>query len=1099
MSVYYSKTAERFHRFVAAGIIISLLATVIPASVFAEGEPLPEDPTPVTQEETSTSTDETTTGGTASSTVSGTDGTNASTTNDGTDGESGVDNNSTTTATSTPPQGEEGQEGTAGATPDDEVTPVEIVSDGLLGDSDGPEEVDTTGDVRRSGTNTLIETGIATAQGELMTDANSNDIRSEIETLASDYDTYTFTATGTNDARVSNDGLARSTSGDNYAQGRNSAKIRTGDAVAVFNIANVINTNVINSDGFVYLANKILEDGQSLDLTNTFFPDAAELETLSNTCSLLSCVAEDVIYNVSQMNHATITNNALIEAVTGYNETVGDRLLSSEITTGDAYAAANVMNVVNSNIIDSNYRLMTYNAIGDLDGDLVLPTGAMFDKFFSRPNGTNQVESAEDVHVNVQNINNATVDTDVDAYAETGNNDAVIDFDAVITTGRAESESNILNKINENTYGGDSMYILIRIHGYWDGEVVGLPEGLTWEWTPEGIIIYNEDAEIAPSAFLGYDQDSYSAHFENNNSVVLQNDITINAITGENRAAGLTGSIKTGNAYASANVMNIANTNIIGTNWAMAIINILGDFEGNISFAKTDITLGGSVSALSPLAPGGTLTYTYVVSNHSNSTATNIVLDQVLENARTSGGQTTQSVTVGTLAPGASKQVTLSAIVNSNIPYGTTTVNAYASVSGDQGDINNADNLLMLSKIATRVAPNVPGQGSGTTTNPGGGTGTTTNPGGNTGTTTNPGGGNGTPTPPAYSQANYYAQGTYNTGSGGGGGGGGSSASKKKKVEREVKDVDPNKAPLLTIKKIAIGIDEGEIVTAGQSVDYKITVSNAGGNAYDAQVFDVLTNPIGSVMNEQSWDLGTILPGEEIVLTYTTEYNPSTPSGKYTNTASVVAYLKDGMKELKQESLKAKNAENTIEIKGLDLAVGNVAVLAYFPGANGLVSALVTWETSKPSLSQIFYGLTQTLSPYNPIAVNFGYQSASFKFPTAKPKHMMIITGLQPGRTHSYRIHAQSDKYLATSREYSFTVPAAVQTLTLAVPTSGAPMVAGAAATAPAYVAPKPAYVPPKPAPAPVVAAPAPLPQPAATGVGGFVNKVKNKLFNFLP
>ncbi len=1111
------------HRFMAVLIIVSILLSLIPVSVFAED--VPEGTGGQTQasstdngagggtqatsspQTSASSTDQTASttatstpqdGGTASSTDDGTQGGDGDGA-DGTDGAGGTENGqtATTTATSTasttPSQGDEGDtgtdgldgseggEGTAGATPDDEVTPVTVISDELLGDTDTPEEEENTGDVFKTGqTNTYIETGIATAQGELSTDANSNDVRSELEDVnQSDYDTYTFTATGTNDAVVTNDGLARATSGDNLAQGNTTAKIHTGDAVAAFNIANVVNSNVINSDGFIYLANRILEDGESLNLTDTFFPDVALEEAMSDTCSLLSCTSEDVIYNVSQMNHATITNSALVEAETGYNDADGG--LGVEIVTGDAYAAANVLNVVNSNIIDSNYRLLTYNAIGDLDGDLVLPTGELFDTFFSRPNGTNQVERPEDVHVNADNLNDADVDNQLEAYAQTGNNDSTTDFDSSIVTGEGESESNVLNKINENTYGGDSLYLLIRIHGYWNGEVVGLPEGLTWDWTPDGIIIYNVDAEIAPSAFLGYDQDSYTANFTNNNTVALENNITLNAVSGENDIDGLVGSIRTGDAFASANVMNIANTNVIGTNWTMAIVNILGDFEGNISFAPTDIALAGTVTPADPLGPGGVLTYAYTVTNHSNSTATNIVLDQTLQNAHTSTGVTTQSDSIGDLAPGASTEVSFTAYVDDNIAEGTSTpVTAYATVSSDQGDMHFSDNLLMLSATAENPDPD---SDTGTTT----GTTTPSDDEENNSTTT-----------PTYSQSGYYAQGSYSSGVCGVCGG---SSSKKKKIDREeVEAIDPNKAPLLIITKEAENIDEDEIVTAGDSVDYKITVTNKGGNAYDAEVFDVLTNPIGSVVTQQSWELGTILPGEEIELTYTTEYDPTTPSGKYTNTARVVAYLEDSMKENGDDPLKVEDAEYTIQIKGLDLAIGNVVVLAYFPGLHGMTSALLGWETSKPSQSQVFYGTAQPVSPYNPNVANYGYQHASFKFPTEKTKHAMIINDLYPGRTHAYRIHAQTSKYIATSREYTFTVPAYVPRLTLAFPTNPVSQVAGAATTAVAPAA--AAYVPPAPKPpvAPAVTTPPPpqtapqVPEPEKPkqegGVVGFVKNV---------
>ena len=111
------------------------------------------------------------------------------------------------------------------------------------------------------------------------------------------------------------------------------------------------------------------------------------------------------------------------------------------------------------------------------------------------------------------------------------------------------------------------MSVLIRVHGFWSGDVIGLPDGLSWAWTPEGILIYNTDAEIVPSPILPYDVDSYEANITDFNNATVTNNINIDAVTGKNKIDGLVGNIETGDAFASANVMNIVNTNIIGVNW----------------------------------------------------------------------------------------------------------------------------------------------------------------------------------------------------------------------------------------------------------------------------------------------------------------------------------------------------------------------------------------------------------------------------------------------------------------------------------------------------------------------------------------------------
>jgi len=1017
---------------------------------------------------------------TGTSTATTTDnGTNGDTGNSGADGTEGLDS------------GEDTESTASSTAPDLTGEPIPVVTDGLIGDDDSPEDEDITGRKDEEGARNIdITTGIATAQGELFTDANSTNVRSEFdpETL-DDLDTYTFNATGTNAANVLNEAASISATGENKAQTDGEAKIITGDAISAFNIANVINSSIINSDGFIYLGNQILEPNTSLDLQDFFFPGGTSILADAADCNLLSCVAEDVVYNFSQTSVASITNDAYIEAVTGDNEV---DTKSGTIATGDAYGTANVINMVNTNIIDSNYRLMTFNAIGNLEGDLLLPTEELFDMFFGLPNGVNQQENTDDFHANVDNVNELVVNNNVETYAETGQND-ITAVNSTIETGRSESESNILNKVNENLYGGDAMYLWIRIHGYWDGDVVGLPDGLTWEWTPDGVIIYNEDAEITPSQMLGYDHDSYSANFTNHNDVTINNNINVDAITGFNnidRSGGrsLLGDISTGDAYASANVMNIANTNVIGTNWTMAIVNIMGDFDGNVTFSQTDLSLAGEmIGADNPLEPGSVLNFTYTVANTTDTVATNVVLRQALGNAHvTNSLNTVQSVELGDMNPGDSQVVQLSAAVDSSLVYGTSTVVAIATVSSSEGDINQSNNVVSLSEDLYISDPNAD---AGTTTTDN--TSTTTDDGSDSDDATTTGGSTG--------------------GSGGGssGGGGGGSSSKTKSIDREKKAIDPNSASFLVVTKKA-DVDEGDHVSAGEEVDYTIVVRNGGGTAYHAVVYDNLINPIGTSISEQSWDLGTILAGEEIKLSYTTLYDPFTPSGVYTNTARIEAYSGSTTKADGGRPLQLDDAVHTVIIDGVPLAVGNVGVLAYFPSANGQVGALVAWETSASSTGQVYYSplsLYSSTSPYDPTKHNYGYAQKSFRLPQPKTKHLMILNGLKPGVEYTYRVRADSGGNLAQGGDYTFSVPPAVRTLVLAGQSS-APLVAGAATSAP-VVKPVPVPVPPmvyvppvKPKPVvqsepePIVSQPEPEPVEVASepektsGVGGFVKKV---------
>jgi uncharacterized repeat protein (TIGR01451 family) len=1032
--------------------------------------------------------------------------------NSGSTGEGGADNGSPEETTEEP---------TESVAPDPVTVPVPVFTSNELGVGEANDEAEVTGEIEQSGNNVTIESGPATAQGGIDNAVNSSVVMSETDgDIPDDLDFYTFNATGTNEAEVDNDALVFAHTGENVAEASSIATITTGDAYAALNIANVVNTNVVNSEGYLYLKNLMVAPNQALNLEDLFFPNSTSLLAGAADCTLLSCMAEDIEYNFSQTNDATVVNNAFVEAVTGQNEAEGD---FTSIATGDAYAGANVVNVVNTNIIDSNYRFITLNAMGDLDGDLVLPTQELFDAFFGRPNGLSQTEDAEGVRVRVTQTNDAVVKNDIDSNAETGTNNQAVAYDSSIVTGNAASESNVLNKANQNVYGGDSMYLLIRVHGDWYGDVHGLPDGLTWEWTPDGILIYNEGAEITPSEILPYDVDSYTANIADTNDTLVENNITVDAITGENAMAALVGEIRTGDAVASANVMNIANTNIVGANFSFAVINIFGDFAGDVTFSSTDLELTGFVSSLdNPVGPGSLLTYEYTIANNGDITATNVTLRQTLQLAHANTTTNNQQfATIDSLAPGASETVSLTATVHGDVPYGTHTATATAVVDSDEADAYQPDNVVVLRQTITHPEP---ADTSGTSSDPGDN---------DTASSSDDGSGDGTVGDTASSSDNGTGGETENddqTGasddtnssntttnpprrSSGGGGGGGGGSTKTDAINRSQTPVNGSDSSFLWISKEA-DVDVGDTITAGETVEYTITVNNSGGTAYDVTVFDTLKNPIGAVVNEQSWDLGTVLPGEEIEIEYETAYSPETPSGPYTNIASVEAYREAGDKAAGADPLSLPDAEHEIFIDGVALAVGNVGPLLYYPSRNGSVGVLMAWETSSSSESQLFYSPITARSVYNPLAPRLGYQFAANRNETAQTHHYRIITGLQRGMTYTLRIQAENAEAEVASRQYTITIPAVVARPMLPQMAFNQPQVAGVATTEPTTPAPTPTptprpvqpYVAPAPpTPAPPAPAPEPEPEPepqpepapaaasnsnAGNGVGGFVKKV---------
>lgn len=122
---------------------------------------------------------------------------------------------------------------------------------------------------------------------------------------------------------------------------------------------------------------------------------------------------------------------------------------------------------------------------------------------------------------------------------------------------------------------------------------------------------------------------------------------------------------------------------------------------------------------------------------------------------------------------------------------------------------------------------------------------------------------------------------------------------------------------------------------APAAVDYKVVVTNNknAGAAFRGLLTDTLYNPKGAVMSNRSWDLETIVPGDQITLTYTVEYAASTSPGTYHNVARVTA---------KRNSSSASASDMTPVEASRDVSITSNTTNT----SNGLVLGVSTSTTS---------------------------------------------------------------------------------------------------------------------------------------------------------
>ena len=468
-----------------------------------------------------------------------------------------------------------------------------------------------------------IDTGDATASGQMTSDINSNTVvatasptltltptpaeTSETSSESSDggsgsegsetptAEVKDLTVTNENDSKVTDEADVLANTGNNVAsENLGDVDLKTGDALAWLNLLNFLNTNIVGSN-FELLVLDVNENSGEIDLNELW----KQLQEQSSSDSVF-LVGDESSSNlrlvVSNKNTADLENNVNVCVTTGDNQ--ANQNNSAEVDTGDATALANIINMVNANILGSKFFFGIINITGQFTGNLILPRP---ERFLGTGDSTVGGEGTV-----FENQNTASLSDILASWANSGGNTENNNGgDNTIDTGSATAVSTDLSLVNLNLYQNDWFYLLMNILGSWNGKTSGWsnPEA-TDETTGQ-----NQAYEVGSQSSLpeGSSTDIGSTppiDFQNQNTANVRNNINVSASTGGNQANGnINGaSIKTGNAKAVLNMLNLINLNILASRWFMGLVNVLGSWSGNTIFAYPDLTvsLSGSPEEVSP-------------------------------------------------------------------------------------------------------------------------------------------------------------------------------------------------------------------------------------------------------------------------------------------------------------------------------------------------------------------------------------------------------------------------------------------------------------------------------------------------------------------
>ncbi|MFZ5559879.1 MAG: hypothetical protein ACOZAL_03770 [Patescibacteria group bacterium] len=683
--------------------------------------------------------------------------------------------------------------------------------------------------------------------------------------------------------------------------------IETGDAEAVVEVENTVNTNVVNGEeNITGIENDVSEE--------------------CDTCQeQVDSISEEVIND----NQAEVENNIEQEGLTGENQIGTEEtpnLENSIIRTGNINIFVGLINTVNTNIIGSTLSQILFNIFKNLEGDIDLS-----DEIAS----PSENECLENICYDVADSNEGEIDNEVVIEGSSGDNSINTENgDAMIETGNINAAVSIFNTLNTNILGSNWIRLIINIFGNWVGDLV-LPGKEAMEEFME------HQSPVCEGPCDG-------TNIVNSNEGEIENEVLINADTGQNAASGDSAEINTGNANVGANILNLANSNITNSNLFFIAINNFGSWQGNIFSLPPGFGISGDFDGVRIFnsGPNGTDGSTNgnsfdVVNDNSGSIKNGVVMNLFTGNNSAQSPDGSASINTGNI----NAFIDLTNILNSNVTGSNWllgAINVFGSWQGDlafgRPDLWIGESVEMENnpaEVDERITYTLTYYNAGDAdatgvvltddfdensigiSDPGSGV-----------VFNNPGEIQwdlGTIPPGGYGAVSYTAVVLPDIPFGI------SQISNQAVIDSFEDDgneqdntenfsinaikryVQPNPVlvypapPQLEIKKSSNVVD---FVYPGSIVDYVLEITNnSNSQAYRVVVTDVLINDLPEPIYTNAWNLDYVFPHEKIVISYQVYIGEEVPPGLYTNYAQANGYYIWG------EAIGSNEASLTIEVK----------------------------------------------------------------------------------------------------------------------------------------------------------------------------------------
>ncbi len=351
----------------------------------------------------------------------------------------------------------------------------------------------------------------------------------------------------------------------------------------------------------------------------------------SNNTATISSTQQTL---VEIQNDGTIENDIDLMAITGLND-VSQNTGDGSIVTGDANIAATILNFLNATVVDGALWFDVTDIFGDLNGNVIIPEEVLAylnrrrELLIAASNEETGSESTNTVDVDLTNTqtteltNTAEVLNDVTIDAITGQNTASQNTgNASVITGNVQTTTNTVTLANLNVVDGSLGLIIVNALNRWLGFLLG-SDGV---WTPIGhdystIVNASNSTTGADSTNTAEVDVTTEDTTVVTNEASVTNDIDLSVITGQNTVTRNTGNatVQTGNANVQATIVNVVNTNIVRGGFFAAIVNVFGNWFGDLFFGSQPLQSLAAGNGTGSSGSGGTTIQASNTTTGSNS------------------------------------------------------------------------------------------------------------------------------------------------------------------------------------------------------------------------------------------------------------------------------------------------------------------------------------------------------------------------------------------------------------------------------------------------------------------------------------------------